>query len=90
MAYYQWARAKSYADILSHVPAKKIKSLYTPYHEMDIRQFVDKMDEFYQASKRDTNLKLRRLEAGYTQSELAEITGIPLPKLFNYKFFAYR
>lgn len=41
-------------------------ALYSPYHEMDIRQFVDKMNELYRAAKPDTNLKLLRKNAGLT------------------------
>lgn len=47
LAYYQWQTAKNFSDILQYVPIKDIMALYSPYHEMDIRQFVDKMNELY-------------------------------------------
>lgn len=85
LAYYQWTRAKSFEDIVEHVPIKKIKELYSPYHEMDIRQFVDKMDELYQNAKPETNLKLKRLNAGLSQKELAVISGVPLRTIQEYE-----
>ena len=43
LAYFQWRSAISFKDIVSKVPLSRIRDLYWPYHEMDIRQFVDKM-----------------------------------------------
>ena len=45
LAYYQWETAFSFAEIISHVQIHEIQMLYYPYHEMDIRQFVDRMNE---------------------------------------------
>lgn len=85
LAYYQWLKAKSFKDIVSHVPVKRIRELYSPYHEMDIRQFVDKMDELYKKEKPNTNLKYRRIDAGLSQKELAEISGVPLRTIQEYE-----
>ena len=35
----------SFKDIVEKVSLESIPSLYSPYHEMDIRQFCDKMNE---------------------------------------------
>lgn len=85
LAYYQWDTALSFADIIRYIPIKDIMALYSPYHEMDIRHFVDKMDQLYKAAKPDTNLKLLRKKAGLTQQELAEQSGIPLRTLQQYE-----
>ena len=52
---------------------------------MDIRQFVDKMDELYEAAKPETNLKLLRQNAGLSQVELAELSGIPVRTIQQYE-----
>lgn len=44
LAYYQWESGFSFQKIIERVPIKEILALYSPYHEMDIRQFVDKMN----------------------------------------------
>lgn len=73
LAHYQWETALRFADIIRYVPVKSIISLYSsPYHEMDIRQFCDKIDELYHAAKPETNLKLLRQNTGLSQRELAE------------------
>lgn len=47
LAYYQWESALRFAEIVRYVPIQDIMALYRPYHEMDIRQFVDRMNEMY-------------------------------------------
>lgn len=85
LAYYQWNTALSFAEIIRYIPIKDILALYSPYHEMDIRHFVDKMNELYRTAKPDTNLKLLRKKAGLTQQELAEQSGVPLRTLQQYE-----
>ena len=85
LAYYQWATAMSFAEIVKHVPIKDIRALYWPYHEMDIRQFVDKVNAMYKAAKPETNLKLLRQKAGLSQRELAELAGVPLRTIQQYE-----
>ena len=52
---------------------------------MDIRQFVDKLNEFYKEQKQDTNLKLLRSQLGMSQRELAELSGVPLRTIQQYE-----
>ena len=52
---------------------------------MDISQFCDKMLELYNLRKVNTNLKMLRQNAGLSQSELAEITGVPLRTIQQYE-----
>lgn len=44
LAYYQWGTSLSFKEIVHYIPIKEIQALYSTYHEMDIRQFVDKMN----------------------------------------------
>ncbi len=85
LAYYQWQTTLSFAEIVRYVPIVRIIALYEPYHEMDIRQFVDKMNELFHEAKVDTNLKILRRRAGYTQKELALSTGIPIRTIQQYE-----
>ncbi|MDO4269277.1 MAG: hypothetical protein Q4C73_12460 [Eubacteriales bacterium] len=50
LAYYQWETALCFSEIIRHIPIKDIMALYRPYHEMDIRQFVDQMNTLYHAA----------------------------------------
>ncbi len=51
LCYYQWRTAKSFAEIIQHIPISDIIQMYSPYHEMDIRHFCDKMDDLIQSSQ---------------------------------------
>lgn len=85
LAYYQWETALSFPEIAECVPIDDIVRMYSPYHEMDIRQFCDKMDELYHKAKPETNLKKRRKMAGLCQRELAELSGVPIRTIQQYE-----
>lgn len=85
LAYYQWETGLSFEEIERYIPIIEIQSLYSPYHEMDIRQFVDKVNELYKKAKPETNLKLMRQRAGFSQRELAELTEIPVRTIQQYE-----
>ena len=85
LAYYQWKTALSFAEIVRYVPIIRIVALYEPYHEMDIRQFCDRMNELYRAANPETKLKQLRQRAGMSQSELAEQSGVPIRTIQQYE-----
>lgn len=85
LAYYQWETVINFAEIIRYIPIKDIMALYAPYHEMDIRQFVDKMNALYREAKPETNLKLMRQRAGLSQRMLAELSGIPVRTIQQYE-----
>ena len=85
LAYYQWDTALSFEEIVRAVPMKRIVQMYSPYHEMDIRQFCDKMDELYRTAQPETNLKALRQRSGLSQRELAEQSGVPLRTIQQYE-----
>lgn len=85
LAYYQWETNLSFADIVARVPIIDIQSLYLPYHEMDIRHFCEKMDELFAEATSETNLKRVRKNAGLSQRELAEVSGLPIRTIQQYE-----
>ena len=85
LAYYQWETSMSFAEIIQYISIKEIIALYSPYHEMDIRHFVNQMNTLYKAAKPETNLKLLRQKAGLSQRELAEHSGIPIRTIQQYE-----
>ena len=85
LAYYQWFTGLRFAEIEQAVPITEVRLLYTPYHEMDVRQFADKMNELYRAAKPETNLKALRALAGLSQSELAEQADVPVRTIQQYE-----
>ena len=85
LAYVQWVTALSFSDITKYIPIEEMLEMYSPYHEMDIRQFLDSILEKYNLRKKETNLKLRRIDLGLSQKKLSELSGIPLRTLQQYE-----
>ena len=85
LAYYQWETALSFEEIVNCVPIVEICAMYSPYHEMNIKQFAERMNAYYRAMQPQTNLKKMRLRAGFSQSELAELSEVPLRTIQQYE-----
>lgn len=85
LAYYQWNNGCSLKLLNDEVPIESILDMYTKYHEMDISHFNDRINEMRSLSRVKSYLKLFREKAGYSQSELAELTGVPLRTLQQYE-----
>lgn len=85
LAFYQWASGYSFGAIDERVRIGDIRSLYTPYHEMDIRQLCNRLDELCAQAHPQTNLQARRLAAGLSQSQLARASGVPVRTLQQYE-----
>lgn len=85
VAYYQWDTSLTFAEIERAVPITEICRMYYPYHEMDIRQFVDRMNELYREAVPDTNLKMLRALSGMSQAELAGRSGVSKRTIQQYE-----
>ena len=85
LAYYQWRRALSFSDIEARVPIEDVLALYEPYHEMDERQFLDRMDEECARAAPATKLQSCRKRVGLSQSELAAASGVPVRTIQQYE-----
>lgn len=81
LAYYQWYSGRSFMGILSAVPLSDIIRMYPVYHEMDIRQFVDRMNDLMKEAYPATRLKAHRITSGMSQSELAADSGVALRQI---------
>lgn len=76
LAHYQWQRGLSFAEIDLVASFDDVVNMYSPYHEMDISQFVDELDRLYRSAHPVTNLRRARERAGLSQGELAEYAGV--------------
>lgn len=85
LAYFQWQTNLSFKEIDNYIPISEVLNMYSPFHEMDISQFCDKMLELYNKRKNNTNLKKLRIGAELSQSQLAEISDIPLRTIQQYE-----
>ena len=68
-------------DIHSTFPLFRIIEMYPVYHEMDIRQFTDHMDELMKGAHPYTRLKAKRQNCGLSQSQLASASGVAIRQI---------
>ena len=85
VAYYQWHSGKRFMDIFNCITYKELERMYPIYHEMDITQFVDAMDEITKTTLVETVLKSFRKENKLTQEELARESGVSLRSIQMYE-----
>ena len=85
LAEYQWYTGRRFKDIFERVPLTKIIGMYSVYHEMDITNFIETMEEFYKEAEGDSNLKRIRENRGLSQTELAEQSGINVRNIQMYE-----
>lgn len=85
IAYYQWCSGLPFAEIASVVSLSAVREMYPAFHEMDIRQFVDRMNELYREARPVAPLQRIRLEAGLSQRDLAELSGVPVRSIQQYE-----
>ena len=85
LAYYQWSQNIPFEKITENITINDIADMYPKYHEMDIRQFADRVDEMSKEAKVCSSLRRIRTYAGLSQSELSTITDIPLRTIQAYE-----
>ena len=85
MAYYSWYRNKPYGEIQRVLPITEAVSMYVPYHEMDIMQFVDAVDAKEKALFAQSQLKRIRMYVGLTQKQLSEKSGVSQRMIEQYE-----
>ena len=81
LAYYQWYRGVRFSSIQKAVSVTEVYGMYETMHEADIMKFVTVMDEKLKAFYHETNLKRMRENAGYSQRQLAEESGVPIRQI---------
>ena len=57
LAYYQWQSGKAFSEINKEISLDEIVVMYYLYHEMDIRQIIDAIEQLIQSKGNDTNLR---------------------------------
>ena len=85
LAYYQWYSNMHFSEIVAYISVTEIRNMYDKYHEMDIMQFVERMDEICHDMRRQSRLKAYRTLLGMSQKELADKTEIPVRTIQQYE-----
>jgi DNA-binding transcriptional regulator YiaG len=85
LADYQWYSAYRFKDIFEKVKMSDIVRMYPTFHEMDIRQFYDAMNDRMDSIQLETKLKRIREARGLSQAKLAEESGVQLRSIQMYE-----
>lgn len=85
IGYYQWEEDERFAFISQLLAFEDIVRMYKKYHELDIRQFCDRLNRMKEEKQLETKLKTIRRLAGYSQSMLALKSGVPLRTIQQYE-----
>lgn len=85
LAFYQWESGMTFGWINDFADIDYIRELYSKFHEMDIRQFADAMNEKKEREWNRSALRRLRSYAMISQSQLAGLSGIPLKTIQQYE-----
>ena len=85
VAYYQWYSGRKFSDIFKVLSFEDLQKMYYTLHEADITKFVDIVDSKIREYFSETNLKRLRTAYGFTQTELAERSGVSLRSIQMYE-----
>lgn len=85
LAHFQWYWDKSFKWIFARTTMTNVLSKYAVYHEMDIMRFVEDFKAELDSVEIETNLRRLRRASGYSQSDLAEISGVNVRNIQLYE-----
>ena len=85
LAYYSWYSNNSFRDIYRIIATDKVVSMYKPYHEMDVMQFVMALDDKMREAFEESKLKRLRCYMKLTQKELAIKSGVSRRMIEQYE-----
>jgi len=88
LAYYQWLTGKSFKDIYKGLSMEELQRLYPTLHEASEEKFVEVANRIIASNAKSTKLQELRKNSGYSQSELAERSGVNKRMIQQYEIGA--
>ena len=85
LAYYQWESSRPFSEIFTALAPSDVVRLYHPLHEASEDTFADRADAIVRRVLPDTRLRRQRLAAGFSQSELAALSGVNIRNIQQYE-----
>ena len=83
LAYSQWYMNRSFRELIAVAKPSDLLLWYPIHHEMDVSQVVDRLNSLIKNTP--TNLEKKRRQAGYSQSQLAELSTVSLRSIQMYE-----
>jgi DNA-binding XRE family transcriptional regulator len=87
LAWYQWWTGCDFRELFEQVPPSSVAGMYRKYHEMDLQHSADEINRLRRLSAYAGSIGLKRLreQAGLSQRELAEASGVPVRTIQQYE-----
>ena len=85
LAYAHWWSARSLHSIIEVVPLSEIIGMYGPLHEESENRFVDRLEGLIAERRKEAPLKAFRKMRNWSQTDLAEISGINVRSIRQYE-----
>lgn len=85
LAHFQWYWDKSFKWIFARTTMSALLAKYSVYHEMDIARFLEDFKMELDSIEVEPNLRRIRRACGYSQAELAKISGINIRNIQLYE-----
>ncbi len=85
LAQYQYYTAKRFRDIFSKIYLSDIIKMYPLYHELDISNFIETMQEKMNENLGETKLQRARKNIGMSQYELSQVSGVNIRSIQLYE-----
>lgn len=76
VALYQWLTSLTFTEIFYVADTDSIQSMFDVYHEMDVTQFFEAMNDKYLKKHPESKLSLALKQKGISVKELSEATKI--------------
>ena len=85
LAYYQWYSGRRFQDIYEFIKMRDLLKMYSTLHEASEDKCVDSFDRMIRLKSYSTKLQQIRKDAGYSQKELAEKSGVNIRMIQQYE-----
>lgn len=87
LAEYQWKSGMDFKEIKEFISYDDLINMYKIYHEMDVEQFIDDLNDRKNNSVKRNNVKLQymRKKAKKSQSELSKLSGVNIRSIQVYE-----
>ena len=87
VAWYQWRANCSFRELFREVSCSSIAGMYPKYHEMDLEHSAQEIDRLRRLSAYHGTLALKRIreQAGMSQRQLADASGVPVRTIQQYE-----
>ena len=87
LAYYQWESGRTFSQIYGFAPMDVVARMYPTFHEESELRFAEAMEELAARAQAQapTCLQRQRKLAGFSQSQLARVSGVGIRAIQQYE-----